>query len=810
MAITQTTEQENATKPAELNIPEPENSGVLTSQDANDFVAENQNNLAGQVSEIQSFLNTSGKYTNLGGGQYIAGKPTGSNGQASASDFTFNVQDLEADPNAKGYIEGVKGGADTTQGLGMAVSRGASVNAVDEKYKTQREALVESQKQAKASTQASEFRSGRTGAGLAEESITAKTDQALARQRKDFQDAVQKNIDTALNELQAGNIRSFTEQQKMIASAKQDYLDELEQTQDIATKMQTYEEKAIKIGEDRRTSASKVIGDYAKAGTEITDSQFEIIAGTYGIDTEDARNIYNIAQVESSIALDKAGQAFAKGEQDYAKGEQDYAKGELDIVSKQEEIITKRRESMEKYLDLADKVGAAVPITIGDNTYTYQGYDESGYQTAFEKNNITGEMFFNRVNKKTGEVDTTSVGFFGQEGWDIKEGKTGLFRVNKNTGETVRMTPSQGQVDAKKTIPAGSVSPFGANRTQCGAFVNDCTGAGLADTYESKMAKTDPYIKAGSDNPPQYGDFFVQKLGTWTGHTGMVLDYYEEDGKQYVETMESNYPTKGKIGYRTVPVEQIQGFGRTGQIHPILQNGTDAQAETPMDSLAGEFGTQTMENDELLTVAEAEKLGVAYGTKRSGAFGKMPKPTETDTTAQADSLRKEFTGLAEVKEFKTVRDSYAQIKSVAKDDSAAGDLSLIFSYMKLLDPNSVVRETEFANAQNAAGVPDKVQNIWNRARNGERLTGDQRKDFIGKAETIYDSRYKQIKPTITQYEDLAKKRKLDPKDVIFDIQFTGEDNVSTGTIQTLKDGSQLKWDGKQWNEIGTPSKAMIF
>ena len=36
---------------------------------------------------------------------------------------------------------------------------------------------------------------------------------------------------------------------------------------------------------------------------------------------------------------------------------------------------------------------------------------------------------------------------------------------------------------------------------------------------------------------------------------------------------------------------------------------------------------------------------------------------------------------------------------------AAGDMALIFSYMKMLDPNSTVREGEYATAQDAGSIP---------------------------------------------------------------------------------------------------------
>ena len=57
--------------------------------------------------------------------------------------------------------------------------------------------------------------------------------------------------------------------------------------------------------------------------------------------------------------------------------------------------------------------------------------------------------------------------------------------------------------------------------------------------------------------------------------------------------------------------------------------------------------------------------------------------------------------------------------------------------MKMLDPNSTVREGEFANAQNAASIPDRIRNQYNKAAEGTRLTAEQRNDFVASAERVY-------------------------------------------------------------------------
>jgi hypothetical protein len=67
------------------------------------------------------------------------------------------------------------------------------------------------------------------------------------------------------------------------------------------------------------------------------------------------------------------------------------------------------------------------------------------------------------------------------------------------------------------------------------------------------------------------------------------------------------------------------------------------------------------------------------------------KQKEAQTT-EMTNLRKEFNNLPEVKQFKSVKTMYDNVKSSADKKSAAGDMSLIFAYMKILDPTSTVRE----------------------------------------------------------------------------------------------------------------------
>jgi hypothetical protein len=139
--------------------------------------------------------------------------------------------------------------------------------------------------------------------------------------------------------------------------------------------------------------------------------------------------------------------------------------------------------------------------------------------------------------------------------------------------------------------------------------------------------------------------------------------------------------------------------------------------------------------------------------------GLTPQQVAKDGVA----LRKEFNQLPDVKDFNNVATSFNVINRLSNQTpSAAGDLSLIFAYMKMLDPGSVVREGEFANAQNTAGIPDQVRNAYNKALNGQRLNPGQRVEFTNQAGNIYQSYRQRYDEVVSQYQGYAQETGLDP------------------------------------------------
>ncbi len=130
----------------------------------------------------------------------------------------------------------------------------------------------------------------------------------------------------------------------------------------------------------------------------------------------------------------------------------------------------------------------------------------------------------------------------------------------------------------------------------------------------------------------------------------------------------------------------------------------------------------------------SQKEAEAAATARGRATGEAAVPKAV-SMEDVQRLRKEYT--AATQSFGVVSGAFNDLKGLAANPTAAGDIAFLFRYVKMLDPESVVREGEFATAQNAAGVPDIVRNLYNKAISGERLNTEQRQQFMDAAEVLY-------------------------------------------------------------------------
>jgi hypothetical protein len=161
--------------------------------------------------------------------------------------------------------------------------------------------------------------------------------------------------------------------------------------------------------------------------------------------------------------------------------------------------------------------------------------------------------------------------------------------------------------------------------------------------------------------------------------------------------------------------------------------------------------------------------------------------------ANENTLRDEYNALT--KDFRVVQDAHEKIKNVAQ--TGAGDMSLLYSFVKLLDPGSVVRESEFAAAAASGSFGERVQGAMQRVLTGQRLSDNLRNDFIREADNLYTSQKRGTVRLTESYTGIAKRMGLDPSNIIVD--YASKAGTAMPPVSSLVEGKTTNFDnGQSW------------
>jgi hypothetical protein len=130
----------------------------------------------------------------------------------------------------------------------------------------------------------------------------------------------------------------------------------------------------------------------------------------------------------------------------------------------------------------------------------------------------------------------------------------------------------------------------------------------------------------------------------------------------------------------------------------------------------------TMENIMAIRRSGASNVNVDVGQK--GFENKM-------------SAKKTFMSEPIYKDFNDMKSAYGQVLTSLDQGTPIGDVAGATKVMKLLDPGSVVRESELGIAMAASGRMDRLQNYFTLWASGNKLTPTQRADFRQLSNELY-------------------------------------------------------------------------
>jgi hypothetical protein len=180
---------------------------------------------------------------------------------------------------------------------------------------------------------------------------------------------------------------------------------------------------------------------------------------------------------------------------------------------------------------------------------------------------------------------------------------------------------------------------------------------------------------------------------------------------------------------------------------------------------AAELGLTKAQTNEVL--ARTNKLGVE--TKKAVLelenFKKTGGADPAKVFEQEEKLRKEYQTRTKV--YGELGTTFSNINASAKAKTGPGDIALITGFMKMLDPGSVVRETEFATARDTAGLYERLLNTSQKLQSGQLFTLDskQRQEYVDLAQQYLKAAQKKADQDRKDLSAVVTNYKLNPDNV---------------------------------------------
>lgn len=288
---------------------------------------------------------------------------------------------------------------------------------------------------------------------------------------------------------------------------------------------------------------------------------------------------------------------------------------------------------------------------------------------------------------------------------------------------------------------------------QCGELVNDYwqnitwSRAWMWDTYASKVSAID---KAGRATVPmEWGMFAMDIWPNW--HTGIVMAVNPDGSIEVLEanawwTKEWSVPTINTYSAATV------------------KNMVFSQPPIGWNSFWKEPTAAELAMFEKWAQYIGEKWGLSQARYNEIAKYREVNPTQWPTKEQQSANRQiesKISGDKTIANFSTIKSSYNALQNVVawwvnRKNKASVDQALIMLFNKVLDPNSVVKEGEYARSTEWQAFLDWLAAKYNKFVYGwQGIDANTREEMLAVVWDLYKAAEEWIAAKKQQYLDTA-------------------------------------------------------
>lgn len=384
-----------------------------------------------------------------------------------------------------------------------------------------------------------------------------------------------------------------------------------------------------------------------------------------------------------------------------------------------QEAATKRIAQAAALQSVLKSIPSGQPVTIDGTTY----YGTSGLGD-IEVDETTGEASVFTVGAD-GKITQKYIGNVGaaKDGWSMEMIGGEPFSFNSMTGEYRSFLGPKAELN--DIIPVGvydsmpgKADAFPGLPLQCGEFTSTLTGQLVGSTLAEKMAKID--VENVEDimegNTIVFG-------GSSTGHVAVVNGTYTVGGRLKFVLSEANWKSPGEVTH------DREIYADDPSIKGAISSSFKPEYVTGPDSGRLEAAI-ARENAPKATKEVTSSDGVWEGLTTQDSVNIRSYITKFSS----EPITKRYSVIAEGNDF---------IQSLVNKEerTSADDQGLLYAFAKALDPESVVREGEYATVQKysqswAEQFGFKAKRIFS---NEPFLTDEARKNMASTIKTKYNS-----------------------------------------------------------------------
>jgi hypothetical protein len=260
--------------------------------------------------------------------------------------------------------------------------------------------------------------------------------------------------------------------------------------------------------------------------------------------------------------------------------------------------------------------------------------------------------------------------------------------------------------------------------------------------------------------------------------------------QQRLAAFAAQLPEHERVKFAAAPMEYIKDMNKRHVVGRSLVGGDGRSIyEAPRDPTLTDIGVEGKPGitqkafvtpDGMVTPVGGQKApeilnpDVQAAKQRIAAAGASRTNVNVnpmrETFKDEQALRKEYAD--ESQTYKKLSEGYAKVKGALAANptkSAPATLAAATQFMKMLDPDSVVRESELQMALRSTGMLDRLTNLHNQVMHGGVLTPHQVEEVGKIADVVYEAANKGQQKRVQHYRDLSKQYNFDPNRVVPDL-----------------------------------------